>query len=1614
MDLFKQPGTAYVDSTAAGSAAANLNDGNNSTVCTSNRTGANQWQGVFGIYYPEVLPLRRVVIRFARWTRYIRFYTWAFSGSAPSIVVGDSPTGRTLVREIDTVTQPLDDAGNPWQRDFDHVIDLNLASAAGIEVRQYSVGNASGPLFDSGSLYSGIAEMALYAELVQTPVANSNYAPEGSIANLTDGNKATYCSSANTYSGALGNDFMGIKFNAPVTVAEIIATFNTWGRWVNLRVWTSYLATPTIANTTFVKLIDTINDVDADGRAFTSGVDHRLPLGLATPIYGFIIAGVGGTSPYIGPLSLNNSGGYTDRMRMFEIAWHDALVPNPITEFTARKLPGSLTPPTAPFGADQGVWKCTSILSPGDNSFTPRPDTTAMFVVGFGGGGGGLITTGKNNVAATDGGDSSVLLDGIPIFTLAGGKAALRAALTAPVNKGAGAFGNWLSQPSLISAGSVGTENAVTSSAGGAGGTSLGAGGTGFTMPAPDASVYQPAGSYVFATTQVPVGFVIDQGGWTYSSANSYRANSSVTGTVSLFMTIKAQVGVTLTFNFTHNLQSSGGPRGQIYVNGALQYTENSLGVLNRSINYVTTVNGDQVIEFRYPAVAAYAGSYMAVTSLVVAANYVIGSGGSGAESRSLVLLNDPSNGPIVFRVGAAGVGSADGITVPGSAVGVNGSGGAGGANGSSGGFYVYETNASLLYELTRMTLGKNAPFASPHGQPGCFATRYVGPPAGASLAALPEATYTFTHRLRPLTKTVYAIVVGPGGAGGAANSSARPSYQCNPTILSSSKMTLTAGGGFSPSASITNGGSAGPGGVPSLVGLDAPSENGVPGDTPATGNKSSGVTGGYGNGAAGNNYINNGQLVYGAGDGSSGAIIMAAFRPDLTDDGVVNITINNAGRGANAGSAGPGAVIFYEFETEFGALVSGNTEMLFIAEGKADVRSTQLPQLVFQQSKLENVNVSGNQQLIFKKDKLADNQISQLAQQVLRKDNDTPELRVALMQTIFVFEDDPSNVFTSQNAELVLTRSLTPAFNITQNAQQILIRARTSEFRFTQTAQLLHIKESPSKFWLRFGVLEYPLKKILYMSDIARATNVAAGTYIQLEGNLPPGSTMIINDVEVGLSSPVKSNDRVQLKAGVMNYFTTAINVYKYEPVNGNINRELVGTWAVTQPVLSPMVTKTYYAKYTYGTTRTVHGLALSSLIPMFVKNLAMYGKLVEALATSAMQQAAKFTAEFTSAKSLRANVDWMVTKAEHQLVHQGDYEQVSHKMKTNEIAGYLGVKTHPELVKFVGVDHLYVADSRFAQYDADYAPAYAEKANVPLTTLTPKTHPELVKVDYEQTAKPNGAFVDSEYVFADYNSMNVWGTILTAMKTHDHLATFKLDTFRDHTYSATAPVSFDGGAKANQALFIYGTMPTIAYSAFTDAFYDRALTQGNISNVERQFDHYMPSGHNPVQMNQDHFAPAGYGLTGISAEFVQRAMFHEFTYANEKQTTKSKTFANAGEKRATGSGSLVPKGAVAYEIARRYSGLAAIAPMFTKAQNGKATLFPTAAPKELVNALSRASTYMGFDTQQAALDFTENFADVVIKAKYNGYVYTLKVDQTFMCEIYSNMPVKGLIQGG
>jgi len=105
--------------------------------------------------------------------------------------------------------------------------------------------------------------------------------------------------------------------------------------------------------------------------------------------------------------------------------------------------------------------------------------------------------------------------------------------------------------------------------------------------------------------------------------------------------------------------------------------------------------------------------------------------------------------------------------------------------------------------------------------------------------------------------------------------------------------------------------------------------------------------------------------------------------------------------------------------------------------------------------------------------------------------------------------------------------------------------------------------------------------------------------------------------------------------------------------------------------------------------------------------------------------------------------------------------------------------------------------------------------------------------------------------------------------------------------------------------------------------------------------------------------------------------------------------------------------KTSVVYAAAHMEKGNSAFVPIKTIHHSTSLNLTPYRYVQS-TNGTGAASLNMGFDTKQSALDFTQNFYGVTTFSAYNGFVYNLEVDKSFVCEIYYNGPISGLMQGG
>src|SRR5690606_8443725 len=236
------------------------------------------------------------------------------------------------------------------------------------------------------------------------------------------------------------------------------------------------------------------------------------------------------------------------------------------------------------------------------------------------------------------------------------------------------------------------------------------------------------------------------------------------------------------------------------------------------------------------------------------------------------------------------------------------------------------------------------------------------------------------------------------------------------------------------------------------------------------------------------------------------------------------------------------------------------------------DIQVTALSQQVLSKMPLSDIQVTQASQQILQKQALADINVTQTSQQLLVADKSLPELQVAGTWLTAVFLKDDADIRTTQLSQQLLTKLGTASLNLTRISQDVLLKQGPSDLRITQLSQPALIKLDPSEFFLNFQPLEHPVAGDLYETEQVRGWNTQDIIYIQLEGIFPEGTTILRNGEEVGLTTQVSEGDYIAVRGGVTNYFTTAINIYKYEMINDEIHRSPGGLWPVVQPDLNPI----------------------------------------------------------------------------------------------------------------------------------------------------------------------------------------------------------------------------------------------------------------------------------------------------------------------------------------------------------------------------------------------------------------------------------------------------------
>lgn len=1395
------------------------------------------------------------------------------------------------------------------------------------------------------------------SKLSATGIASSQYNDFGTAASITDGNVGTGWSSAGVGAGAV-SDWIALQLDTPAIVKKIELYIHAWGKTIVIGYANS--APGSKAGFTVVRTIDvTVTPNDDLGVAWgrlkyntilmPSNNVSALVWGAYTNDSGANILGIGG--------------GAVDRIRMMEFnAYSNGdLIPAPPAD-PHPKPPASV--PSLPYiVAPPSSWIKTEFATPGDFTFTPAVDTSVMLIVAQGAGCGGRVNISiagdpTPNNATLLGGDSFASNSAGRIILAPGGKGPL---IADPANF-AGNLGtpcNWLR---ITDQGArAGGSTAIGASNGIGGGQSYlqGTPGATFTLAAQNTNggvtattTFTGTAALPFTPTFVNASRVSTTG---LTTSMSLPPNGSQSVTASIEFSFKAYAGQVIQLTISH-LIPSGQSSGSYSLNGGTPVQMNVSTGSTITPSFTVTENGTQTLRFTcFTNATTGTIPYVRVVNMTLTG---VGYGGaaSGASGRAAAIYLLPE--PISFTVGKGGIGQAGGQAITTAQNGTRGSGAGVGGNGGDGVVTIYEWKGVPIYDKPPSPILSTYNIGITLEALAAYRTNYIGRAA----AGLWKTQDSYTHKLRPRTKYVIALMTGPGGRGTYVGSGVvTPSEFALATTLTSGAITNVAGGGASGSITGTGGsGNGGPGGDMQ----DAPNVmlavKGSPGYSTGFGGSTpnpSDIAGNYGTGSA-SYYLNT------SGGGCGGYGLVAIPASQFTADRTMQIVVGNTD-----GSALGGAVFLYETENDYGPFITQLVESIFRKETNAGTAITQTAEQVL------------------RKETNATTAITQTPEQILYKESDsTNNLQVSHANIAFIVDaEDPSTAVT-QTTEMALLREKQAPTAVTQNVEQVFMRVGILPFRITQTAEMVFAAELPSVFWLNFGTLQYPLVKRSYDSSVGRATSVQPGAYIQLESPHMDGTTLVVNGVEKGLSSPVANNDQVFIRGGITNFYQKEMNVYTYYTKNGVIARELVGQWKFVREDLVPTISRKYSVPYTNKTwiqTRAYGGLA--NIIPLWTRALSATGATLSALYANGRSALAGLTSMFTKALgSVFSGNGAVVSQNNHDLFVGPEADFMQAKPVYAE-----GPKSIITIAQEVLGEQVGGAGAASPHVSLGVLEGYDQ--------MIPGAEP-VTMLEFERVQQHIDHYENTDFIGDMHAGFGVWTAIdyLTGnpvgfgkvAKEYEYNAVGKSYS-SEQEYTA---IYNSGTGKP----FSMGFMGTIAYSVLAGVSYTKnsGIGTGNWLMPEGQAD-ITRAGFGLVTMNSAERAIAHPHLVDRSVErdggknlgyFDSSPIMHKVGFGNFEQSVV-KSSVNSGT----------------------------VERIVIHTQHYLALVNLTAyRPAEAISGRGKASLYMGFDTLQDVQDYTEQYAGVTTLAAYNGFVYNLAVDKSFVCEIYFNGPVSGLIQGG
>jgi len=1386
-----------------------------------------------------------------------------------------------------------------------------------------------------------------------TAYATTYYtAGSGSPPNLAiDGKSNTRWESNSTGGDAIKEVFV-LGFAQPVTPKQIRLLLGTWGP--DLRIGYSHEGGTVKANYTEIKGITFASEPnDSRGNPWVYG-----PSGADLNTQNVILLPDNQIAAKFWGIWFTSTTGI-DRVRIWEISMYDTVG----DEGANPTLPTVL--PTSPFLSTPVGWKRTEYSTVGQFTHVPESATKLMLIAAQGAGAGGFVNLNLDGsvapATAFQGGDAVVATAAGNVL-IAPGAVSYTAAEASLQYSGKTEF-DWINYADFATRSS--SRIAAGNDAGAAGGLADigGVAGVAYKLT-PQITNSGMGATNNFRTADAAVPVTLQN--FTRGSADGYRSDAVAVGTECLLeMTFNAYAGQVITVSYGKGGSSTSFGTVNVYVNDQLLASDASSYLGGKSVAYTVTQNGPVTVKQTCTRTGSNAAAYVYLSAVLITG---VGQGGSfgGASGRQSRVVMAPAT--LSLTVPKGGIGQPAGQTLTSEHSGTRGSGGSSGGNGGDGVIVVYEYQGFMAYsEPADYSLANYNVATNP--LPGVYRTDYVGRGIASK--------QNYVHKLRPSTKNVLVLMSGCGGGNAQLINAVLPEIYSDPAIVSTNQKTFTAGSGVSSPRELSGGyiwSRPGKVGEFSSNSETIWQSNGVANQYFSSG---LGIFSNYGYSRAGQYTGTNTSTVYSGGSGAAAFFMLT--EADIVDR-TINIQVPGQGDAGGTPQAYgyPGVVVIYE------------------TESIPSLKVTQLVEQILMKDVVPSTYVTQTPELMLKKDGAANTQVTQTPELILVKEGEqNNSLQVSYANVGFIVEAGDPETWITQTSEQLLVKQGSTNTQVTQSAEMILARTPRIPYRMTQLAELVFVSEIPSVFWLNFGEVADPVKDRMYTSLTGRATSVQPGAYIQLEGPIAKGTTMFVNDVDVGLSSPIANNDRVRIVGGIPNWWQPSINVYTYYLTNGEVTREQVGMWLFKHPVRVPTKPRAYSMTTSprwilvksYSSTATILSIFTKARIAVHNLNAlasSSYSRIGPVVGTLIVKlNAAKYSMGQKVSQSYHAmakdSLGPVVSQSYHALSKAFDAVMASAQISQFIQDDFIPTKNYfgQNVVTFdsgIGVGAAYY-EMTVEQLQASYG---LTAQNSSLEVASPGA-----------ALLENAAFLEAAVGYSDvdqeYNAVPQ-GTVVPVDQDFDYVPVGK--SYSDtQEYEAMITTGF-------ASTFTMGFTDTIAYSVLGSSDYTRYLS-GNTGVWDVSMYIVRPK----MTLAQMFPAERSFGhteLVGKTAEVHSAHEFHNF------RTTPIYAGAVGVSTYQTG---IVKRVEKVVQVQINW--------VRVKAQMGVYKNTPYR-PAQIATGRGKASLYMGFDTTADAKDFTANYSGVKILQKFNGYVYNLDVDKTFVCEIYYNGPISGLIQGG